>query len=41
MSEALLEIQDLRVTFTTRNGPVEALRGISLDLKAGETLGTG
>ena len=35
----LLCIDDLRVTFSTRRGPVEAVRGISLDLDVGETLG--
>ncbi len=39
MTIPLLRIEDLRVTFSTRNGPVEALRGVSFDLRAGETLG--
>lgn len=34
-----LSIKDLRVTFSTRNGPVEALHGVSLDLARGQTLG--
>ncbi|WP_076866057.1 dipeptide ABC transporter ATP-binding protein [Bradyrhizobium mercantei] len=34
-----LSIDDLQVVFSTRNGPVEALRGISLELGDGETLG--
>jgi peptide/nickel transport system ATP-binding protein len=39
MSESLLEIDGLRVTFGTRNGVVEAVRDVSLSLHAGETLG--
>lgn len=39
MSEALLAVEDLHVAFATRRGPVEALRGISLHLRPGETLG--
>ncbi|SDB72160.1 nickel ABC transporter ATP-binding protein NikE [Belnapia rosea] len=35
----LLEISDLRVEFATRNGPVEALKGVSLSVGVGETLG--
>jgi peptide/nickel transport system ATP-binding protein len=38
-ADPLLRVTDLRVTFATRNGPVEALHGISLDLAAGGTLG--
>ena len=38
-SAPLLEIEDLRVSFTTRNGKVEALRGISLAVKEGQALG--
>ena len=36
---ALLEITDLRVDFDTRAGTVQALRGVSLSLERGETLG--
>ena len=36
---ALLEIEDLRVQFSTRYGPVTALDGVSLHVNAGETLG--
>jgi len=36
---ALLEIEDLRVTFNTRHGPVTALDSVSLQVNAGETLG--
>ena len=39
MSAALLEIEGLRVTFSTRRGPVEALKGVSLKVAPGETLG--
>ncbi len=35
----LLEIQDLRVSFATRGGTVEAVRGVSLSLPPGQTLG--
>ena len=35
----LLEVDDLRVAFATRHGTVEALRGVSLRLDAGETRG--
>ncbi len=36
---ALLQIEDLRVTFNTRHGPVTALDSVSLSVNAGETLG--
>ena len=36
---ALLEIQDLKVRFRTRYGPVTALDGVSMQVEAGETLG--
>jgi peptide/nickel transport system ATP-binding protein len=39
MTAALLRIEDLHVTFSTREGPVQAVRGITLQLGAGETLG--
>jgi len=35
----MLRIRDLRVTFDTKDGLVEAVRGIDLDLSKGETLG--
>ncbi|WP_398464965.1 nickel ABC transporter ATP-binding protein NikE [Tardiphaga sp.] len=38
-NKPLLDIEDLGVTFSTRHGPVEAVRGISLSLAEGETLG--
>ena len=39
MTQPLLDIDNLHVTFSTRRGPVEAVRGVSLSLAAGETLG--
>lgn len=39
MSEELLRIGHLHVSFATRRGVVEAVRGISLSLAEGETLG--
>ncbi len=36
---SLLAIEDLRVSFSTRHGAVDALKGVSLALAAGETLG--
>ncbi len=35
----LLSVEDLHVVFSTRRGPVEAVRGIDFDLHAGQTLG--
>ena len=35
----MLQIRDLHVQFETRNGKVDAVRGIDLDLGRGETLG--
>ena len=34
-----LSVRDLRVTFSTVTGPVEAVRGVSFELLAGRTLG--
>jgi peptide/nickel transport system ATP-binding protein len=39
MSEPLLSIEDLHVTFSTRRGLVDAVRGVSLSLRPGEMLG--
>ena len=36
---SLLEIDGLKVAFATREGRVEALKGVSLSVEAGETLG--
>lgn len=36
--EKVLEIKDLNVSFDTHAGEIQAVRGISLDLKKGETL---
>ena len=39
MTEKVLEIRDLHVTFETPSGPLEAVRGVDLDVSAGELLG--
>ncbi len=39
MTQPLLEVKDLHVTFSTRRGLVEAVRGVTLSLDAGEMLG--
>ncbi|MBJ3775089.1 ABC transporter ATP-binding protein [Acuticoccus mangrovi] len=38
MTAPILSIRDLRVSFATPDGPVEAVKGIDLDLAAGEAL---
>lgn len=37
--EVLLEVDDLRTTFSSDRGPVKAVRGVSFDLRRGRTLG--
>jgi len=39
MTQPLLQIDDLHVTFSTRRGPVEAVRGVTLSVHEGEMLG--
>src|SRR3546814_17875224 len=39
MTAPLLSVQDLRVTLYTAQGPVQPVRGLSFDLRKGETLG--
>ena len=39
MTEPLLRIEDLHVSFSTRHGLVEAIRGVTLSVAAGEMLG--
>jgi peptide/nickel transport system ATP-binding protein len=39
VSAKLLQVEDLRVSFSTRNGTVDALHGVSFALDRGETLG--
>src|ERR1700729_3745411 len=39
MTAPLLQIEDLHVTFSTRRGPVEAVRGVTLAVEPGEMLG--
>jgi peptide/nickel transport system ATP-binding protein len=36
---ALLELRDLAITYRTEGGPLPAVRGVSLSLEAGQTLG--
>ena len=39
MSEALLTIDDLQITFKTRRGALDAIVGISFDVRRGEIFG--
>ena len=39
MTQPLLSVRDLKVSFSTEAGTVDAVRGISFDLEAGRTLG--
>ena len=39
MSELVLSIRDLRVTFDTPLGPLEAVRGVDIDVHEGEMMG--
>jgi oligopeptide/dipeptide ABC transporter ATP-binding protein len=36
---ALLEVEDLKVSFRTADGTVQAVRGVTYDIEAGQTLG--
>src|SRR5688500_17253410 len=36
--ETILAVRNLKVSFSTPDGTVEAVKGIDLDIKAGETL---
>ena len=36
--DVVLEVKDLHVTFPSEAGPVRAVRGLSFDLRAGETM---
>ncbi len=38
MAETVLSLDNVKVTFDTLDGAVEAVKGVSLDVKAGETL---
>ncbi len=39
MADTRIEVRDLHVVFPTRRGPVHAIRGIDVDVPAGQTVG--
>jgi oligopeptide/dipeptide ABC transporter ATP-binding protein len=39
VADSVLSLRDLRVSFHTPNGPVQAVRGIDIDVAAGEAVG--
>lgn len=39
MADSILEVQDLRKTYRTKNGSTEAVRGISFSVPRGEVYG--
>ena len=39
MAESVLSLRDLKVSFRTPNGPVQAVRGVDIDVAAGEAVG--
>lgn len=39
MTERLLTVENLQVSFATRDGENQAVRGVSLHIDAGETVG--
>jgi len=38
-TDAVLEVEDLTIAYETRKGDVEAVRGVSFQVKEGETIG--